>query len=152
MNRMLDQVPVPLQHQIILRVAAGILALVLGVVLLSFFSEMIAAPFLLIMAVLVADAVHIYWVAVHNSFLELGGTVLKVERTLWHRRPSAALLEVEGKALHITIHNRNKALQEGEQVRLFVADSTPLSQRRGLYHLDGYLALVVESEQRTNRL
>lgn len=140
----LRRIPIPLQHQIIIRAAIGIIALIAGALTLCLWSITIAMPFLLLMFLLEANAVHIYRVAIHGCFLKLTGTVLKTERTILRQRPKAALLEVEGKALRVLLHNRSRALRDGDRVLLFVADDTPLMERRGLYQIDSYLALVIE--------
>lgn len=141
----LRRIPIPIQHQIIIRAAIGIIALIPGALALCLWSVTIAVPFLLLTFLLEANAIHIYRVAVHGCFLKLTGTVLKTERTILRQRPKAALLEVEGKALRVLLHNRSRALRDGDRVALFVADDTPLVERRGLYQIDSYLALITES-------
>lgn len=137
------QIPIPLQIQVLIRLALAVCSLVVGSLLLALFSLPIAAPFFLLALVTAASGGHLYWVAVCGHYLILTGTVLNVERTAVLRRPKAILMEVEGTALRVILRNRHKVPGEGSQLSFYVQDSTPIYEWRGMHLLGTYLAAAV---------
>ncbi len=135
------QIPVPLQVQVLLRLALAVCSLVVGSLLLALFSLPIAAPFFLLAPLTAISGGHLYWVAVCGRYLVLTGTVLNVERTVVLRRPKAILMEVEGTALRVILRNRHKAPGEGSMLSFYVQDSTPIYEWRGMRLLGTYLAV-----------
>ena len=135
------QIPIPLQIQVLIRLALAVCSLVVGNLLLVLFSLSIAAPFFLLALVTAASGGHLYWVAVCGHYLVLTGTVLNVERTAILRRPKAILIEAEGKALRVVLRNRHKAPGVGGQISFYVQDSTPIYEWRGMHLLGTYLAV-----------
>ena len=131
------QIPMPLQTQILIRLALAVCSLVAGNVCLVFFTVTIAVPFFLLTAV---SGCHLYRVVVRGRYLVLTGTVLNVELTTVLRRPKAILMEVEGKALRVVLRSRHKAPSEGSQISFYVQDSTPIYEWRGIHLLGSYLA------------
>lgn len=137
--------PTPIQNQIIIRSGLGALSLVVGIVMLTLLGDPVfLLPFLLAAALMEATAVHFYRVAAEQKYLVLKGTVLKVERTELWRRPKALLLEVEGKALRLVLHNRHRAPVVGAAISIYAPDAATLYQWRGMCQLFSYLALVEE--------
>lgn len=142
-NQLFHAIPVPLQHQILIRSALAALSLLLSIPLLLLGAGLTAAiPFLLITILLAVNAGHIYYIAVTNRFLALNGVVLKLELAAFRRRPKALLLEVEGKALRVMLRNRHKAPKAGDRITLFITEDTQLYPWRGLHQLSGYLTLT----------
>ena len=85
------QIPMPLQTQILIRLALAVCSLVAGNVCLVFFTMTIAVPFFLLALLTAVSGWHLYRVAVRGRYLVLTGTVLNVERTTVLRRPKAIL-------------------------------------------------------------
>ena len=144
MKQFVHDIPLVLQRQILLRVAAAALALWFGTVVLVLHSLVVAAPCFLAALLSAGSAGHIYHMSINQHVLELKGVVLNLERTMLRRRVKALLLEVEGKALRVVLHNTPQVPMRGDQITLFIQDTTPLYESHGLHQLGGYLALVVE--------
>jgi len=142
MKQFLKPIPIPLQHQVLKRVLLSVSALAAGIALFALASWAMAAPFLLAFAMLAISAVHIYYAAVEGHCLELKGVVLRVEQTALRRRPKALLLEIDGKAIRLVLHDRCYAPKEGSLVSVFVLDTTPLYPWKELHQLASYLALA----------
>ncbi|MPN64891.1 hypothetical protein SDC9_212669 [bioreactor metagenome] len=139
----LHQLPSPIQNQVLLRAGLCGLSLAAGIGMLALLGRIaLALPFGLAALLLAANAAHVYTTAARGHYLMIRGTVLKVERTSLRHRPRALLLEVEGKALRVVLHNRHRAPADGAAVTLYIPDTAPLYEWRGLHQLSAYLALV----------
>lgn len=131
-------IPLALQHQMLIQAALSVLTLVLAALAMLFFSITVSVPFLLC-AVLLAFS---YNIGRRGQYLVLEGTVLKLERTPLRLRPKAMLMEVEGKALLVVLRNRHISVREGDALTLYIADTAPLYEWRGIHRLHSYLAVV----------
>lgn len=138
--------PIPLQRQILVRVSLSTASVVTGVGLLVLLrSATMAAPCLVAALLAAASGWHIYRQATLGRCLVLNGTVLKTEMSALRHRPKALLLEVDGKALRVVLRGRHKVLGAGVSVSVYITDTTPLYDWRGLHQLQTYLALVTEN-------
>ena len=135
------QIPLPLQVQILMRLALAICSLIVGNVLLVFFTATIAAPFFLLALLAAISGCSLYWLVSRGHYLLLIGTVLNVERTAILRRPKAILIEAEGKALRVILRSSHKVPSVGGQILLYVQDSAPICEWRGMHLLRTYLAV-----------
>lgn len=136
-----SQIPVPLQAQILLRLALAVCALIAGNVLLIFFTGAIAMPFFLLAILAVISGGYLCHTAVRGHYLVLSGTVLHVEHTAVLHRPKAVLIEAEGRALRVTLRSRCGAPSVGGRISFYVHDSTPIYEWREMHLLSSYLAV-----------
>ena len=127
-------IPLALQHQML-----SVLTLVLAALAMLFFSITVSVPFLLCAVLLAFSAFRLYNIGRRGQYLVLEGTVLKLERTPLRLRPKAMLMEVEGKALLVVLRNRHISVREGDALTLYIADTAPLYEWRGIH---SYLAVV----------
>ena len=146
MKRILRMLPPALQRQLMIQAGLALLALVLAVVALFFFSLIISVPFLLGAALLAFSALRLYHIGTQVQYLILRGTVMKVERTSVRQQMKSLLLEVDGKALQVVLRNRHVTVQEGETVKLYISDITPLYEWQGIHRLYAYLAIAPERQ------
>lgn len=135
------QIPLPLQAQILMRLALAICSLIAGNVFLVFFTVTIAVPFFLLALFAAISGGYLYLLVSRGHYLILIGTVLNVERTAILRRPKAILIEVEGKALRVVLRSRHKVPCVGGQISIYVQDSAPICEWRGMHLLRTYLAV-----------
>lgn len=148
MEHIIRRIPPALQHAILIRVGFALLDLLAAVCLLIYFGRMLlVTPFLLLAPMLAGHAGYICWLSLKGHCLELAGTVLSVERSFLRGRPKALLLETQGMALRIILHSRLKTPEAGERILLYIPDSAPLYEWRGMHQLDSYLAIVMEGGQ-----
>ena len=134
-------VPLALQTQILLQAALALASLVTGVILVILFSAAVSLPFFLLALLFGLGSIRIYHASMAGRYLTLLGNVLKVEQTAILRRPKAILLEIDGRALRVSLRNRHRAPEQGKIVRIYVLDTTPIYEWRGLHQLSSYLAL-----------
>ncbi len=142
MNHNKSNIPTPLQTRVLVLTGISILSLVLGIALLLILNSTLALPFLLFTILAALGGRRLYRIAVLNQYLTLTGTILKVERTTILRRPKALLLEAEGKALRVVLRGRHRAPVEGGHITLYVMDTAPIYEWRGIHQLSSYLALA----------
>ena len=135
-------IPLALQHQMLIQAALSVLTLVLAALAMLFFSITVSVPFLLCAVLLAFSAFRLYNIGRRGQYLVLEGTVLKLERTPLRLRPKAMLMEVEGKALLVVLRNRHISVREGDALTLYIADPAPLYEWRGIHRLHSYLAVV----------
>ena len=133
-------IPLALQHQMLIQAALSVLTLVLAALAMLFFSITVSVPFLLCAVLLAFSAFRLYNIGRRGQYLVLEGTVLKLEHT--RLRPKAMLMEVEGKALLVVLRNRHISVREGDARTLYIADTAPLYEWRGIHRLHSYLAVV----------
>lgn len=136
------QIPVPLQTQILIQTALAVLSLIVGIAFFLFFSGTIAIPFLFLAILAAINGWRIYRVSVQGHYLTLSGTVLSVEHTPVLRRPKALLAEIDGKALRVVLRNRHKSPAEGSRITVYVQDSTPIYEWKGIHLLGSYFAIT----------
>ena len=134
------KIPVPLQSQILMRLALAVFSFIVAAAFMLFFSGAAALPFLLLGILTAVNGGRLYYIAAQGHYLVLAGIVLHVEYTAVLHRPKAVLIEVEETALRVLLHNRRKAPIEGGHVVLYVQDSAPIYEWRGVHLLDAYLA------------
>lgn len=138
-----QKIPTALQHSILVRLGLALLSLAASICLfICHGSPTLAAPFLLAVLLLTGHAAYIHRLTAKGRCLKLGGTVLGVERSLLRGRPKAILLETQGIALRVILHSRLRAPAVGDAVVLYVPDTAPLYEWRGMHQLDSYLALT----------
>ncbi len=142
MNHNKSNIPTPLQTRVLVLTGISILSLVLGIALLLILNSTLALPFLLFTILAALGGRRLYRIAVLNQYLTLTGTILKVERTTILRRPKALLLEAEGKALRVVLRGRHWTPVEGGHITLYVMDTAPIYEWRGIHQLSSYLALA----------
>ena len=142
MKRVRALFPQALQQQLFIRSGLALFCLVLAIGTVAFVSFTVAIPFLIGAVLLTSSAVHLYRIGMRGQYLILRGVILKVTRTSLRQRPKSILLEANGKALLVMLRNRHAVVREGENVTLYIADTTPLYEWQGIHRLHAYLAMV----------
>lgn len=137
------QIPLPLQHRILLQSGLALLSAIAGLGVSWACGDIRSgAPFMIAAILLACGAAHLYQIALKRHYIVLHCTVLYVERTFWQRRPKALLLEAEGYALRVCLWNRLQKLSAGDVIDLYISDTTPLYIWGGVRHISTYLALA----------
>ena len=135
-------IPLALQHQMLIQAALSVLTLVLAALAIAFLFHNSLRTVPVVCGLLAFSAFRLYNIGRRGQYLVLEGTVLKLERTPLRLRPKAMLMEVEGKALLVVLRNRHISVREGDALTLYIADTAPLYEWRGIHRLHSYLAVV----------
>lgn len=141
-------IPVALQHMILKRICGAMLAIAAAA---CFFiqsgSAVATVPVLLAALLLAATAVYTGWLAVKGHCLELNCTVLEIEKSALRGRTKALLVETQDVVLRLPMRGSLRTLGIGDSITVYVSDTTPLYDWRGLHQLSSYLVAVPQKAQ-----
>lgn len=138
-----EQIPIPLQRQILIQGGLASLAGATGLGLLAYLQDaMLMIPFGLTAVLLACGAIRLYHLALKKRFIILKGTILHVEKSFLRRRPTALLLEMDSSALRVRLRGPLGGLSAGDTVLVYVSDTAPVYPWGKLRQLSSYLALV----------
>ena len=144
---LIRKLPPPLRKQALLRLAgAGDCFVLLIVTALVYRDPVFCWPFLLCGTVCGGLGVLLVRRIAQGRFVVLEGAVQKVEKTLFRGRPKAVIIARDGQLVKVYLRGRRWDLTEGDRLRLYVADNTPVYEQDGVLVLGGYL--VGEVDQR----
>ena len=152
MKKEFSTFPEPLQVQMLVRSGLGIAAMVIGLALLFITGKpIVAVPCVLITLLLAGNVLYIRHIVGLELYIKLTGTVVEVERSFARQRPKALILEVEGKALRLSLRSRIGTVDTGATVIIYAPESAPLYEWHGMHQLYSYLALVVQQQKSVAR-
>lgn len=138
---MVRKLPPPLRKQALLRFAgAGACFVLLIVTALVYRDPALCWPFLLCGPVCGSLGVLLVRRIVQGRYVMLEGAVQKMEKTLFRSRPKAVIIARDGQLVKVYLQGRRWDLTEGDRLRLYVADNTPVYEQDGVLVLGGYLA------------
>ena len=144
---LIHELPPPLRKQALLPLAgAGDCFVLLIVTALVYRDPVFCWPFLLCGTVCGGLGVLLVRRIAQATFVVLEGAVQKVEKTLFRGRPKAVIIARDGQLVKVYLRGRRWDLTEGDRLRLYVADNTPVYEQDGVLVLGGYL--VGEVDQR----
>ena len=139
--RLMQRFPPPLRKQALLRFAgAGACLVLLIVTALVYRDPALCWPFLLCSTVCGSLGVLLVRRIAQGRYVVLEGAVQKVEKTLFRGRPKAVIAACDGRLVKVYLRGRRWDLTEGDRLRLYVADNTPVYEQDGVLVLGGYLA------------
>ena len=139
--RLMQRFPPPLRKQALLRFAgAGACLVLLIVTALVYRDPALCWPFLLCSTVCGSLGVLLVRRIAQGRYVVLEGAVQKVEKTLFRSRPKAVIAACDGRLVKVYLLGRRWDLTEGDRLRLYVADNTPVYAQDGFLVLGGYLA------------
>lgn len=137
---MIRELPPPLRKQALLRFAgAGACFVLLIVTALVCCDPALCWPFLLFGTVCGSLGVLLVRRIAQGRYVVLEGAVQKVEKTLFRGRPKAVIAACDGRLVKVYLRCRRWDLTEGDRLRLYVADNTPVYEQDGVLVLGGYL-------------
>lgn len=137
---MIRELPPPLRKQALLRFAgAGACLVLLIVTALVYRDPALCWPFLLCSTVCGSLGVLLVRRIAQGRYVVLEGAVQKVEKTLFRGRPKAVIAACDGRLVKVYLRCRRWDLTEGDRLRLYVADNTPVYEQDGVLVLGGYL-------------
>ena len=138
---MIRRLPPPLRKQALLRFAgAGACFVLLIVTALVYRDPALCWPFLLCGTVCAGLGVLLVRRIAQGRFVVLEGVVRQIEKTLFRSRPKAVIAARDGRLVKVYLRGRRWDLTEGDRLRLYVADNTPVYEQDGVLVLGGYLA------------
>lgn len=136
--------PAALQKQIILRLAACALSLLLFVVMLAVYRDLYQClPFVVFCLFFGAFGALLLFRAADGKFVVVDGQCNKVERTAIRKRPKTIYFVSEPHSVKLPVRHRIKNIEAGDSVTVYVSENAPVYQEEGCQILSGYLAIEI---------
>ena len=144
MKKRFQMIPPGLQKEIIIRIAASAVSVLVLVVAAVLYREFyICISFLLFAAVFAIAGITLFIRSCQGRYVALEGICRQIERTSMRRRPKAIYLSADPHMVKVYIRQRLKNLKEGDGVIVYVSDTMPVYQQEGCEVLNGYLAMEI---------
>lgn len=145
MKEKLRELPIVIQKQVIIRYGAAAVSLILLVVsLLMAEDPYLPISLALICVFFVFSASQLLYLALSGHLIEISGECIKVERTPIRRRPKALYLQIESQVVRLQITGKQRVVDAGDQVTVYVSDNAPVYENEGCQQLSGYLAISIQ--------
>ena len=143
MIRAFQQIPKPLQKQILYRLGYGAAILLVTIMLLFYTMELFSIlACVFIMIFFAASSFLLFRRAVIGDYVIISGKCLDVTLTAINRRTKMIILRTEdNRIIKIMIKQRLKKIQIGSKIMLYVAPNIPIYENNGVHLLNSYLAL-----------
>ena len=135
--------PGVLEEQIWIRFGLGVVMSVVGIVLLFSAGPYIGLPWFLIAAYLIGSSTLLTINCISGKITTIVGVCRGVETAGLRRRPTAAVIVVDGSPVRIQLHQRRSAIREGDTVVVYVSDRTPIYKKAGIDYLCASYAVEV---------
>ena len=140
MKEKLRELPIAIQKQVIIRYGAAAVSLILLVVsLLMAEDPYLPLSLALICVFFLFSASQLLYLALSGHLIEI-----KVERTPIRRRPKALYLQIEPQVVRLQITGKQRDVDAGDQVTVYVSDNAPVYENEGCQQLSGYLAISIQ--------
>ena len=143
LGKKMAKVPVVLEEQIWIRFGLGVVMSVVGIVLLFSVGQYIGLPWFLIAAYLIGSSTLLAINCISGKITTIVGVCRGVETAGLRRRPTAAVIVVDGSPVRIQLHQRRSPMREGDTVVVYASDRTPVYRKDGCDNLYGFYAMEV---------
>lgn len=137
------QLPAALMRQVCLRIVIGALFLILSCLILWLCHDFfLTLPLLLFSVFFCGSGIHVYWISVKNQYVAVTGTCRAVERSRFRKRTTRIYLlsEPDNITIQVLMKQQTK-LREGDHIRIYISDRTPVYDCGGEKLLCAYLAM-----------
>lgn len=145
MKEKLKGLPMAIRKQVIIRYGAAAVSLILLVIsLLMAEDPYLPLSLALIFAFFLFSASQLLYLALSSHLIEISGECIRLERTPIRRRPKALYLQVEAQVVRLQITGKQRDVDAGDQVTVYVSDNAPVYENEGCQQLSGYLAISIQ--------
>lgn len=143
MREKFQQIPEPLQKQILFRMASGVIALIMVFVVLVYSRDVrFLIPGILFLLISMGSAASLYDRCLQHKYVVIDGTCAEIERTGIRKRIKALYLRNEIYTIKLMGIRRVKNILVGDVLRVYIADSTAVYEMDGNQVICSYLALT----------
>ena len=145
MKEKLRELPIAIQKQVIIRYGVAAVSLILLVVsLLMAEDPYLSLSLALICVFFLFSASQLLYLALSGHLIEISGECIKVERTPIRRRLKTIYLKVETQVVRLQITGKQRDVDAGDQVTVYVSDNAPVYENEGCQQLSGYLTISIQ--------
>lgn len=135
--------PEVLQKHIVLRFGIGILFLVLSIFILLFYRDMsLLIPCLVFGMVFLFIGVQLYRKIDTNQYVIVDGICSEVDKGFFRKRAKTIYMEtINSMRVEIIVKQRIKHIKEGDAIRVYLSNKTPVYDHNGNKLICTYIAL-----------
>ena len=142
-----DDLPELLRQQILLRLGAAAVALILfAVILFCTIDYRLCLPFLILAVYLTVSCSMLLCNCIKGRYLCLVGSCIGIQTEGVKKRIITIHANISGVALMIHVRLRIKDVSVGDTIVLYVSDHTPVYESNGVQVVHSYYAIGVKKE------
>ena len=136
------QMPELLQKQVLVRLGLCALSIALLAALIVYTGDMfLALPFTGLSAFFAAAAFALFRTAVLGEYVVVSGKCAETSVTVLKRRAKYIVLDTDECKLKVMLRGRMRKIPVGAEVKLYIANKTPIYDHNGLQVLYTYIAM-----------
>lgn len=145
MKEKLNMLPKSLQKQVLIRLAAGAVFLLLMIVIFIYSRDLyFALPCALLSGYLLINGSWLFYHGYHGEYVRIRGICEEIETVGLRKRIKSIRIAFDGYSVRIPVHQRIKRLAVGDTVIVYLSEKTPVYEQDGGYMICGYDALETE--------
>ncbi len=151
MKEKLNMLPRSLQKQVLIRLAAGAVFLLLMIVIFIYSRDLyFALPCALLSGYLLINGSWLFYHGYHGEYVRIRGICEETETVGLRKRIKSIRIAFDGYSVRIPVPQRMKRLAVGDTVIVYLSEKTPVYEQDGGYMICGYDALETEKECNQN--
>ncbi len=142
MKEQFQKLPTALQKQILIRLGAGMLSLLLLIIVALLYRDpYLCISFLLFGAVFGGAGVHLLLRSIAGKYVLVEGVCQQVEQTSIRKRAKNVYFTMAPHVVKVRLRHRVKEIAAGDYIMVYVSENMPVYQENGCAVLNGYIAM-----------
>lgn len=151
MKEKLCSLPRPLQKQVLIRLAAGVVFIFLTVMIFICFRDLyFALPCALMSVYLLINVGRVFYNGYRGDYVRIQGICEEMETVGIRKRLKSIRIAFDGYSVKIPVRQRLKRLAVGDTVTVYLSEKAPVYEQDGGYMICSYDALETEKECNQN--
>jgi len=136
-------IPKPLQKQVLLRLAGGVLGLILFILVLIFYKDWrFWFPCVILSVMCLASAGMLFVRCVQGRYVVVEGVCTDIEKSLFRRRIKAIFIRNDQFLIKVINAKRIRNLSVGDTITIYVADNSAVYEVDDAKVICYYLAMI----------
>jgi len=145
MKEKLYSLPRPLQKQVLIRLAAGVVFLLLMIVVFICSQDLyFALPCALLSGYLLINGGRVFYQGYRGEYVRIRGICEEIEAVGIRKRIKSIRIAFDGYSVRIPVRQRMKRLAVGDTVIVYLSEKAPVYEQDGGYMICSYDALEME--------
>ena len=142
MKEKFKQLPEILQKQIIFRIAAGAVSLLAFFIVLALYRNLfLCLSFVFFAIVFFCSGIFLLFRVVNGKYITIEGRCTRIDKSFLRKRNKSIYIESVPHKIKLNLRQKLKNISQGDDVVVYVLESTSVYQEEGYEILSGYLAI-----------
>ena len=142
MKEKFKRLPEILQKQIILRFSAGTASLLVFLIVLALYRNLfLCLSFVFFAIVFAFSGVFLLLRVADGKFITIEGRCSRIEKSFLHKRSKTLFIEADPHKIKLNLRQNLKNIAQGDDVVVYVLNSTSVYREEGYEVVSGYLAI-----------